>query len=263
MKIGFVGCGTITEAIVLGLDRARYPYDEIIVSKRSEAVSARLRRDCARVSVLDDNQAIADAADMLFLAVRPQVTIKVLSGLSFRPGQLVVSLVAALTHERLRQFSGPDVTIVRAMPLPFVAAGEGPTPVFPGNDDVEKLFNALGRAIVASTLAEYDSIGVASTTMGLYFGLQERLVDWLADKDVAVADARAYVEAIWLNLARTGSSEKDRSLEDLRRAHSTRGGLNEQLYRVFVEAGGTQALVSGLDSVYARVRRADPSEQKG
>ncbi len=260
MKLGFIGTGDITRAIVTGLDRARYPYDEIIVSERNAAYSAQLARDCARVTVSADNQAIVDQADMLFLAVRPQVAEKVLAGLSYRAGQIVVNLIAALTHERLARWTGPGVTIVRAMPLPFVATGEGPTPIFPANVEVEALFATLGRPIVTGSLAEYDAIGIASTTMGLYFGIEETLVDWLGAKGIATDNARAYVDAILVNLARTGAREAEKPLAELRREHSTRGGLNEEVHRVFVEQGGPDAVRAGLDSVYARVRRATPSE---
>jgi pyrroline-5-carboxylate reductase len=260
MKIGFIGCGEITRAIVTGLDRARYDYGEIIVSTRSAEISAGLRRDCARVRVSDDNQRIADEADMLVLAVRPQVAAEVLSRLRYRKEQLVVSLIATLTHERLRLWTGPDVTIVRATPLPFVATCDGPTPIFPAHDAVTALFDALGRTIVTTTREEFDAIGVASATMGLYFGLQETLTGWLAEKGISAEAARAYVGAIFLNLAKTGSVEIDTSLEELRHAHSTRGGLNEQMYRVFCEHEGLRALRAGLDSVYARERRATPSE---
>lgn len=260
MKIGFIGCGEITRAIVTGLDRARYDYDEIIVSKRSADISAGLRRDCARVRVSGDNQLITEEADMLFLAVRPQVAAEVLSRLHYRTGQLVVSLVAALTQERLQLWTGPNVTIVRAMPLPFVATCDGPTPIFPAHNGVVALFDVLGWTIVCATRDEFDTIGVASTTMGLFFGLQETLTDWLAAKGIAPKAARDYVGAIHLSLAKIGVAEKDRSLADLRQAHSTRGGLNEQLYRVFAEHEGLRALHAGLDSIYARVRRATPSE---
>ncbi len=262
MKIGFIGTGDITKAIVTGLDRARYPCDGIVVSRRNAETSARLARDCPRVRIESDNQRIVDEADMLFLAVRPQVAEEVLSVLRFRPGQLVVSLVAALTHERLRGWTGPDVTIIRAMPMPFVATCEGPTLVFPANKDVETLFSALGRPIVVPTLKDYDAIGVASTTMGLYFGIEEVVVDWLGAKGIGAEDARAYADAVFLNLAKTGTAQKSKSLAELRKNHSTRGGLNEQLFRVFVDTGGIDALKAGLDSVYARVRHASPSENR-
>ena len=260
MKIGFIGTGDIASSIVTGLDRADYGYDEIIVSRRNAEKSAELVRDCARVRIADDNQAIVDVADLLFLSVRPQVAVEVVSRLSYRPGQTIVSLIAMLPHEKLAQWTGPDVTIIRAMPLPFVATLSGPTAMFPGNEAVEALFNALGRAIVATSNEELETLVMASCTMGLYFGLEETLSDWMTGKGISAGNARAYIDAINLNLARTGDAECATDLAALRRAHSTPGGLNEQLYRVFGEHGGRAALEAGLDSIYARARRSNPSE---
>ncbi len=260
MKIGFIGTGDIAKAMVIGLDRANYDYDEIIVSRRNSEISARLAQDCARVRVEEDNQRIVDEADMLVLSVRPQVATEVLTALRFRSGQLIVSVIGMLPHEQLRQWTGPDVTIVRAMPLPFVAACEGPTAMSPHNDEVERLFNALGRAVVAETNDEMETLVVASCTMGFYFGLQEVLSDWLADKGISRKNSRAYINTIYLNLAKTGVAAEGTGLEVLRRDHSTPGGLNEQMHRVFGEHGGHEAMKAALDSVFARMRRANPSE---
>lgn len=253
MKIGFIGTGTLAEAIVTGLDRAAYPYDEIVVSERNAGVSALLAERCARVRVSSDNQAIVDAADILFLTVRPQVADEVLSALAFRPGQLVVSVIATFDHDKLARLTGPDVTVIRAMPLPFVATCEGPTPVFPANETVEALFTALGQPVVCATHEEFETITVVSMTMGLYFGMQEAISDWLGGKGIAGDKARTVIDAVYMNLAKTGRAETGLSLAELRAGHSTKGGLNEQVYREFAANGGLAALRAALDSAYQRV----------
>ncbi len=42
MKLGFIGTGVITEAIVTGLLSSDYPFDGIILSQRNTEISARL-----------------------------------------------------------------------------------------------------------------------------------------------------------------------------------------------------------------------------
>ena len=100
---------------------------------------------------------------------------------------------------------------------------------------------------------------VSTTFMGLFFGMQDTFVNWLVDKGGDPAGARAYVSSVFLNLAKTGASRQEIGLDALRELHSTRGGLNEQMHRVFVENNGADAIKAGLESVYARVRRADPT----
>ena len=44
MKLGFIGTGVITEAIITGLTRSDYPASDIFVSLRNRQVSERLAK---------------------------------------------------------------------------------------------------------------------------------------------------------------------------------------------------------------------------
>ena len=260
MKIGFIGTGDITKAIVLGLDRSDYTSDEIVVSKRSAHNSAMLAETCARVRVCDDNQQIVDEVDMVVLAVLPRVAEEEIAKLRFRQGQIVVTLIAMLTPERLAEWTGRDVEIVSATPLPFVADLIGPTLVRPDHPEVTRLFNALGRVIPVESEAEFDVLRASTTFMGAFFGLQEALLEWIADKVADPKAAREYVAAVLFGLAHTGVNETSTDLATLRKDHSTSGGLNEQMFRVFSEKGGVRAFIDAIDGVYERVRRAERSD---
>ena len=72
MRLGFIGTGVITEAIITGVVKSEYPVSDIFVSLRNREVSKRLAMMSSKVKVLDDNQAIIDQSDMIFLAVLPQ-----------------------------------------------------------------------------------------------------------------------------------------------------------------------------------------------
>lgn len=52
---GFIGTGTITEAVVTGLGKTHFQDTEIVVSPRSEAISARLAAENPNVSVAASN----------------------------------------------------------------------------------------------------------------------------------------------------------------------------------------------------------------
>ena len=85
LQLGFIGTGTITEAIVTGLVSGDGPMPEIFVSPRSAKTAARLADMSPQVTVAPDNQGVVDAADMVFLAVRPNVAQDVVRALRFRP----------------------------------------------------------------------------------------------------------------------------------------------------------------------------------
>ena len=106
VKLGFIGTGAITEAIVVGLMEAEYPLSEIIVSARGAGTAARLAASFEKVRVCKHDQEIVDASDILFLAVRLQIAEEVLSSLAFPRDKSIVSLIAMLPAERLRSGLG-------------------------------------------------------------------------------------------------------------------------------------------------------------
>lgn len=255
MTYGFIGTGTITEAIITGMMVSPLAGERIVVSPRSHAVARSLAERYPNVSVADSNQAVAEAADVLILAIRPQVAGEVLASLAIPPKTKIISLVAATSHATLAAWTGHDAGgIVRAIPLPFVAEREGVTAVFPADPQAERLFNAVGAAAVCGTQDEFDLFAVTSALMGTYFGLLERLSDWLTARGMTDKQAREALVPLFGSLARVarGSSA---SFADLRAAHSTRGGLNEQVFVDFEALGGRDALFNALDRVHLRARQ--------
>lgn len=254
MTFGFVGTGNITEAIVTGILAGEAQALDIVVSPRSAATAARLAALSPRVLVADDNQHVVDAADMVFLAIRPDVAEAVVRALRFRPGQRVVSLVATVDHAALRSWIDVPVEVVRAIPLPFVATRSGVTAIFPPDPAVEALFSDLGTAVACETIEEYDLLATASALMGSYFGIMDHAVGWLTARGMPETSARAYLASLFSSLSTVAKRDASRPLEDLRHEYSTKGGLNEQIFAQFREGGGLDALTRGLDSVLDRIR---------
>ena len=84
MRLGFVGTGAITSAIVTGLNAAGLGSDTILVSPRNAETAAALAVKFTSVTVAASNQAVLDGSEVVMLAVRPQVATGVLSELKFR-----------------------------------------------------------------------------------------------------------------------------------------------------------------------------------
>lgn len=248
MTLGFIGTGTMAAAMVEGLGGG-----DILLSPRGAEVAADLARRFPGVRVAADNQAVIDGSAMVVLAVRPQVAEAVIRPLRFRPGQTVVSVIAATQITSLRDWIGLDLPIIRAIPLPFAANRASVTPLFPPDADVAALFNRLGTALPCESLAEFDLLAVGSALMGSYFGLLETAQGWLVAQGLNDKAARTYLAGLFANLGKV-AAESPAGFATLRAEHSTPGGLNEQIFRDFAAAGGTAALTSALDRVLDRVR---------
>lgn len=248
MTLGFIGTGTMAAAMVEGLCG-----EDILVSPRGAEVAADLARRFPGVRVAADNQSVIDGSDMVVLAVRPQVAEAVIRPLRFRPGQTVVSVIAATQIASLRDWIGFDLPIIRAIPLPFAADRASVTPLFPPNAEVAALFNRLGTALPCATIAEFDLMAVGSALMGSYFGILETAQGWLMAQGLDDSAARTYLAGLFANLGQVAQTSPA-DFATLRAEHSTPGGLNEQIFRDFAAGGGTAALTAALDRVLDRVR---------
>ncbi len=253
MRFGFVGTGSITEAMVTGIVGSGLEVAEIVVSPRNPEIAARLASRFPAVQIAMDNQEVVDAADILFLAVRPQIAEEVIRSLAFRKSQKIVSVIAATDRSKLLTWIGEDVQLTQAIPLPFVADRQGVTAIFPPNAEIAAIFFALGSAVECETKDEYDLLAVASALMGTYFGLLDRATGWLAEKGMAKAKARAYLAPLFASLAQRAAKADQTTLDALRREFSTPGGLNEQVFDDF-DRGGSRALTDALERVLARVK---------
>jgi pyrroline-5-carboxylate reductase len=255
-KIGFIGTGAITDAMVRGLLAKPAAVPHILVSQRSTEISAALAADFPQVLVSSDNQTIVDGCDTVVLAIRPQIAEEVVRPLAFRDGQKVVSVIAATARETLLEWIGADIRLSQAIPLPFVAHRSGVTAIYPPDSDTAALFNVMGSTVECDTRAEYDLLAAASALMATYFGLMHRTTEWLAENGLPEEKGRAYLAPLFAGLSETAlHAGKDIGFMKMSHDFATRGGLNEQVFQDFDSNGGTAALRQALDRVLDRITR--------
>ncbi|RCK32283.1 hypothetical protein TH19_19510 [Thalassospira profundimaris] len=259
MKLGFIGTGAISDAMIRGLVSSDFPVSDVIVSRRGERVSSRLAADFDQVQVLDDNQAIIDQSDMIFLAVLPQIAREVLEPLHVPDGKTIVSLIATIPIDDLKSWLDTNAQTDRAIPLPSVEHHACVTAIYPGSDDVMALFGALGGAVAAKTVDAFDGYAAGSALMATYFTVLESAADWMVKQGSSDADARRYLAALFAGLAENTTKSPDQSFAQLVDGHSTPGGLNEQVAKAFVRENGTSAIHTALDEVFARIKSASKS----
>ena len=144
MTYGIIGVGAIAAAIVTGLCEHAADAPAIVLSPRNAGRAADLASRFPTVRVAQSNQDVIDGSSVLLLCLRPQEARSVLPGLSFREQQAIVSMMAGISIEALRELVAPAQSIARAIPLPAVAAREGATPIFPPTEAARALFARLG-----------------------------------------------------------------------------------------------------------------------
>ena len=253
MRLGFVGSGSITSAIVTGLRADGGLPCPILLSPRNEDVAARLAAAFPQVRVAESNQDVLDESDIVFIAVRPQVAREVLANVKFRPAHRIISLVATFPHASIAALVRPAGNVTCAVPLPTVAFHRGPTAIFPPDPLAAALFGQLGVAVETATESEFQALWASTAMMAAHFTYLGSLSAWLVDHDVPSSRAREYVGMMFsgLGVVQQGTGA---TFAELAQEFKTRGGLNEQCAVQLEEAGVFDACTRALDAILNRIQ---------
>ncbi len=88
LKIGFIGAGTVGTALSLRLsDRG---YQVVAVSSRSQTSAEKLAQELTGCHAVNDGQAVAEAAELVFITTPDDAIVPVVSEIKWHPGQSVV-----------------------------------------------------------------------------------------------------------------------------------------------------------------------------
>ena len=125
MKIGFIGTGNMGGALARAAAKGGHT---LLLANRTPAKAAALAKELG--GTVCPNAQAAEAAELLFLGVKPQMMAGMLEGIApalkaRRSEPLLISMAAGLTIQRIRELTGGDYPVIRIMPNMPAAVGEG------------------------------------------------------------------------------------------------------------------------------------------
>lgn len=244
MRIGFIGTGTISAAVIEGL-QSLPDAPEIVVSPRSEAMSLALAAKFKRVSRARSNEEVA-TAEIVFLGMRPAHLEDAMAGIDFKAGQIVASMVAGFAYNDI-EARWPKATVCRFIPLPGIARGRGPMATYPSVPEIVRLMSPLGDLFVAPDEARIH-FGGLNSFMSSYYELQRALIDVGTGAGISQSDARGFVVSLLGMLADTAQHTPDAAFGSLVEEHQTKGGLNERVRATLLEQGWFDAPRTALNA---------------
>ena len=115
MKLGFVGTGKITSAVITGICTSKISFQKILVSPRNKNIAQKLKKRFRKVDIAKTNQEIVDKCNWIFLAVTPKVGEKIIPQLKFKSNQKIVSFISTINLAQLKKLIKKKVKIVRAI----------------------------------------------------------------------------------------------------------------------------------------------------
>jgi aspartate-semialdehyde dehydrogenase len=101
LRMGFLGCGKISSAVVRGYCACDQPPLKIYVSKRSEDRSKVLAEQYPSiVEISDSNDYIVKNSNVVFIGLLPNVAREILPQLNF-DGKNVITMMAAVNYDEV------------------------------------------------------------------------------------------------------------------------------------------------------------------
>lgn len=265
MKLGFIGLGNMASAVIGGIlkEGIAAPGDIIGSAKTKETAEKKAKE--FGIEACTENGKVAEQADVLVLAVKPQFFTEVIAEIRdiLREDTLVISVAAGKTIKYIEeQFAGggeaKTVKLVRCMPNTPALVLAGCTGFCvneqvdrPEKEFAERLFSSFGKAIeVPERLM--DTVGsVSGSSPAFVFMFIEALADG------AVAEGMPRKQAIeFAAQAVCGSAklvlESGKHPGELKDMVCSPGGTTIQGVRT-LEKGGMRGAV--MDAVIACVEK--------
>ncbi|RIK47097.1 MAG: pyrroline-5-carboxylate reductase [Chloroflexi bacterium] len=185
-RVAFIGCGVMAEAIISTLLRNELVTPEQIVGAEPYAERRAELEGRYGIRVLASNREAVSGADVVALTIKPQSLASVGADLrgSLRAGQVVLSILAGATIDRLRSALGHDA-LVRAMPNTPAQIGYGMTVWMQtaavdaeASAMVAAVLSAMGKAVRVDSEDAVDMATALSGTGPAYiFLVMEALID--------------------------------------------------------------------------------------
>ncbi len=252
-RLGFIGTGALTEAVIESLHRARCEPYQIMLSPRSESRSVDLAAKYPHVTRMHSNAEVAEASEVVFLAMRPQQLEAAVAGVRFRSEQIVISLLAGTPHALIVSKIAPATHAYRVSVTSAIKYRDGPVVVYPRDALVESLFTELGELIAVDLESDLDAVTQASALMSSHFQLQNAVIEWLFSRGVPNPIAASYVRSMFGGFAAIARSVSGESSRINPGEYETGGGLNECARRYLADTGWFERITQALNEIEAHV----------
>lgn len=182
-SIAFIGAGNMARSLISGLLASGHPASHIAAADPAEAQRATIQQ--LGVHSAADNGDIVAAADVIVLAVKPQIMAKVIEHLSLKPSQLVISIAAGVTMDSISTALGTQQPLVRCMPNTPALLQQGITGLCANSAvstdqraQAERLLTAAGATLWFDQESDLDAVtAVSGSGPAYFFYLMEAMIN--------------------------------------------------------------------------------------
>ncbi len=245
-KIGFVGCGNMTSAIIHGLIDQGFLSKNIMASNRSLEKLERIE-NTSNIQITTDNRQVSEFADVLVLGVKPQILPQICEQLKAEnlSNKLIISIAAGITTDKIAELLGQNVAVVRAMPNTPATISEGATGLFANpqtsasqKENADKIFAAIGKTEWVAQESLIDVVtAIAGSAPAYVFLFIQSMVDQAVEEGLDPISARSLATQAVLGASKLAQTKHHQSLVDLRKAVTSPGGTTAAAIDSFEQNG--------------------------
>jgi len=194
-KIGFIGAGNMAEAMIKGLLQSGTSKPENIVASDVREDRLSFIHELFEVSVCERNPDVVKRADLVVLAVKPQIMESVLVELTdgLDMSKLIISIAAGISLATIESHLKRDLRLIRVMPNIAALVLESATAICAGrhasSEDLKlakAIFDSIGKTVIIEE-GLMDAITGLSGSGPAYLFL---IIDAMADAGVKVGLSR-------------------------------------------------------------------------
>lgn len=263
MKIGFIGLGNMATAMIGGMLKEQVATAGDMIGKARTAATEEKVKTKFNINIAGSNAEVAQAADVLFLAVKPIFFPEVIGEIrdKVRPDTLVVSIAAGRTLSYIKEaFGREDCKIVRCMPNTPALVLEGCTGVCAGENVTEEelervlgLLNAFGKASVVPERLMDVVVGVSGSAPAYVFMFIEAMADEAVAEGMPRKQAYEFAAQAVLGSAKM-VLETGMHPGELKDMVCSPGGTTIQAVKVLEEMGLRAAVMDAMEACIEKSR---------
>lgn len=257
-KIAFIGGGNMAQALIGGLLAQRISPNQITVAEPVQALHAALTQ--LGVQVTSNNEQAIASADVVILAVKPQVMAQVLTPLCGQfKNQLIISIAAGVTISTLSRLLGGYANIVRAMPNTPALIQAGATGLY-AQAEVDMAARELAGQVLSSAglvlWVEQERLldavtAVSGSGPAYFFYLMQAMIEAGEAQGLTKAQASALTLQTALGAAKMASTSEHTPAQ-LRKNVTSPNGTTQAAIETLDAAQVSEHIVAALHAAATR-----------
>ena len=260
-RLGLIGGGNMARSLIGGLIKSGIAPESMIVSDPDDSIRRALVEDFS-IQTCADNTDAARVADILVLAVKPQVmrcAVEDIAESLLQRQPLVVSIAAGIPIASIESWAGSPLPLIRVMPNTPALIGNGASGMYANHRvsksqrvQAQKIMEAIGIAVWVDEESLIDTVtAVSGSGPAYFFYLMDAMVKAAQEGGLNPDASRQLTLQTALGAAQLALASGE-SLTELRRRVTSPGGTTQAAVEMLDKNGCEEILIRAVHAARER-----------